>query len=240
MAETSATCGGTGFTAGAYGPLREGAGPWRGIRLSANLYSLNGTSTANKIITKLPAAPGDIVLPDRNCHQSHHYGMLLAGAQLTYLEAYPLTVVTMYGAVPARDQVEAAGLESRRKARPGQVDVADELHLRRDRLCVEPVMEECLAIKPICVSRTKPGSRSRVSIRYCAIAPRWRRPEFRERLQDKGYADVTKLSKRMTGNNRRARRADQSSAASGSGKGPGSGLRDPVDPQNADVVGKGG
>jgi len=32
--------------------------------------------------------PGDIVLVDRNCHQSHHYGPMLSGAHVIYLDAY--------------------------------------------------------------------------------------------------------------------------------------------------------
>jgi hypothetical protein len=39
---------------------------------------------------------------DRNCHKSHHYGMVLAGAQPLYVEAFPMTEYSMYGAVPLR------------------------------------------------------------------------------------------------------------------------------------------
>ena len=46
--------------------------------------------------------PGDIVLVDRNCHKSHHYGLVLCGGQPLYVEAYPLTEYSMYGAVPLR------------------------------------------------------------------------------------------------------------------------------------------
>ena len=35
---------------------------------------------------------GDILLLDRNCHQSHHYGMMLGGANVVYLDAYPLNL----------------------------------------------------------------------------------------------------------------------------------------------------
>ncbi len=47
--------------------------------------------------------PGDIVLVDRDCHKSHHYGMVLAGAQVVYLDSYPLNEYSMYGAVPVRE-----------------------------------------------------------------------------------------------------------------------------------------
>ena len=46
--------------------------------------------------------PGDIVLIDRDCHKSHHYGFVLAGAQPYYVEAFPLTQYSMYGAVPLK------------------------------------------------------------------------------------------------------------------------------------------
>jgi arginine decarboxylase len=39
-----------------------------------------GTSTANKIVMQLWLKPGDVVLIDRDCHKSHHYGLVLAGA----------------------------------------------------------------------------------------------------------------------------------------------------------------
>jgi arginine decarboxylase len=45
-------------------------------------------------------APGDIVVVDRNCHKSYHYGMVLEGAQPLYVEAFPMTQYSMYGAVP--------------------------------------------------------------------------------------------------------------------------------------------
>jgi arginine decarboxylase len=104
MAETSATCGGLDSLLEPTGPLREAQ------QLAAEAYGsrhtyfvTNGTSTANKIVTQSLVAPGDIVLLDRNCHQSHHYGMMLAGANVIYLEAYPLPDYTMYGAVPLRE-----------------------------------------------------------------------------------------------------------------------------------------
>ena len=46
--------------------------------------------------------PGDIVLIDRNCHKSHHYGLALAGARPVYLDAYPLASFAIYGGVPLR------------------------------------------------------------------------------------------------------------------------------------------
>ncbi len=85
--------------------LRPGHLPRRdvGDLRRAGLAVTNGTSTANKIVVQALVQPGDIVLVDRNCHQSHHYGLMLAGAMVTYLEAYPMHQYSMYGAVPLRE-----------------------------------------------------------------------------------------------------------------------------------------
>ena len=80
-------------------------------------------------------APGDIVLVDRNCHKSHHYGMVLAGAQPLYVEAFPMTAYSMYGArAAAGDQEGAARPEGRGQARPRAHARPDQLHLRRAHL----------------------------------------------------------------------------------------------------------
>ena len=63
-------------------------------------FATNGTSTCNKIVVQALVRPGDIVLVDRDCHKSHHYGMVLAGAHVAYMDSYPLHEYSMYGAVP--------------------------------------------------------------------------------------------------------------------------------------------
>ena len=91
LAETSATCGGLDSLLEPTGPLREAqelAAAAFGSRRT--FFVTNGTSTANKIVVQALVRPGDIVLVDRNCHQSHHYGLVQAGAHVIYLEAYGL------------------------------------------------------------------------------------------------------------------------------------------------------
>ena len=91
LAETSATCGGLDSLLEPMGPLREAQELASATFGSQHPYFVtNGTSTANKIVVQALVRPGDIVLVDRNCHQSHHYGLVQAGAYVTYLEAYPL------------------------------------------------------------------------------------------------------------------------------------------------------
>jgi arginine decarboxylase len=94
-------------------------------------------------------APGDIMLVDRNCHKSHHYGAVLSGALPLYVEAYPLTQFSMYGAVPLRT-IKKALLDLKAE---GKLDRARMLVLTNCTFDgqiynVERVMEECLAIKP--------------------------------------------------------------------------------------------
>jgi arginine decarboxylase len=112
-------------------------------------FVTNGTSTANKIVVQALVKPGDIILVDRDCHKSHHYGMVLAGAHVCYLDSYPLNDYSMYGAVPLREIKQQ--LLTYKKA--GQLDRVKMLLLTNctfDGVVynVERVMEECLAIKP--------------------------------------------------------------------------------------------
>lgn len=150
MAETSATCGGLDSLLEPTGPLREAQ------QLAAKAYGsrhtyfvTNGTSTANKIVTQSLVAPGDIVLLDRNCHQSHHYGMMLAGANVIYLEAYPLPDYTMYGAVPLRE-IKSKLLALKAAGKLDRVKMISLTNCTFDGVVydVERVMEECLALKP--------------------------------------------------------------------------------------------
>jgi arginine decarboxylase len=150
MAETSATCGGLDSLLEPTGPLREAQ------QLAAQAYGsrhtyfvTNGTSTANKIVTQALVAPGDIVLLDRNCHQSHHYGMMMAGASVIYLEAYPLNEYSMYGAVPLRE-IKSKLLALRRAGKLDRVKMMSLTNCTFDGIVydVGRVMEECLAIKP--------------------------------------------------------------------------------------------
>ena len=89
-----------------------------------------------------------MVLVDRNCHKSHHYALMLGGAQVTYLDSYPLDQYSMYGAVPWRPSRDACGTTAGRTA--GQVKMLSLTNCTFDGIVydVERVMNECLAIKP--------------------------------------------------------------------------------------------
>src|SRR6476646_1413308 len=103
LAESSATTGGLDSLLEPTGNIKvaqEMAA--RAFGADRVFFVTNGTSTSNKMVEQALLAPGDIMLVDRNCHKSHHYGAVLAGALPLYVEAYPLTQFSMYGAVPLR------------------------------------------------------------------------------------------------------------------------------------------
>jgi len=89
------------------------------------------------------------VLIDRDCHKSHHYGIVLAGAQPLYIDAYPLTQYSMYGSLAIKP-IKQALLQLKAE---GKLDRAKMLVLTNCTFDghvanVERTMLECLAIKP--------------------------------------------------------------------------------------------
>ena len=150
LAESSATTGGLDSLLEPTGNIKvaqEMAA--RAFGADHVFFVTNGTSTSNKMVEQALLAPGDIMLVDRNCHKSHHYGAVLVGALPLYVEAYPLTQFSMYGAVPLRT-IKRALLDLKAE---GKLDRAKMLVLTNCTFDgqiynVERVMEECLAIKP--------------------------------------------------------------------------------------------
>ncbi|KKL72825.1 hypothetical protein LCGC14_2081030, partial [marine sediment metagenome] len=150
LAETSATSGGLDSLLQPYGPIKkaqEYAARAFGSRQS--FFVTNGTSTANKIVVQALVKPRDIVLVDRDCHKSHHYGMVLSGAHVAYLDSYPLNDYSMYGAVPLREMKKAL-LNLKRNGQLHKVKMLLLTNCTFDGVVynVRQVMEECLAIKP--------------------------------------------------------------------------------------------
>ena len=150
LAESSATTGGLDSLLEPTGNIKvaqEKAA--RAFGADHVFFVTNGTSTSNKMVEQALLAPGDIMLVDRNCHKSHHYGAVISGALPLYVEAYPLTQYSMYGAVPLRT-IKKALLDLKAE---GKLDRARLLVLTNCTFDghiynVERVMEECLAIKP--------------------------------------------------------------------------------------------
>ncbi|MBS0452862.1 MAG: aminotransferase class I/II-fold pyridoxal phosphate-dependent enzyme [Proteobacteria bacterium] len=192
MAETSATSGGLDSLLDPVGPLKlaqEYAARAFGARRT--YFATNGTSTCNKIVVQALVRPDDIVLVDRNCHKSHHYGLVLAGAQVAYLDSYPLDQYSMYGAVPIR-HIKKTLLDYKRAGTLDRVRMVLLTNCTFDGIVydVERVMMECLAIKPDLVflwdeawfafARCHPIYRQRTGMASAA--------KLHEMLQDPAYA----------------------------------------------------
>lgn len=150
LAETSATTGGLDSLLQPTGPLKK-AQELASIAFGSErtFFATNGTSTANKIVVQALVKPQDVVLIDRDCHKSHHYGLVLSGAFPVYLDSYPLPNYSMYGAVPLKEIKHKLSILNN----SGRLDNVKMLLLTNctfDGIVynVEKVMEEVLAIKP--------------------------------------------------------------------------------------------
>lgn len=150
LAETSSTTGGLDSLLQPTGSLKKAQ------EMASNAYGskqtffvTNGTSTSNKIVQQALVEPGDLVLIDRDCHKSHHYGLVLAGALPVYLDSYPIEKYSMYGAVPL-EEIKHTLLELKKAGRLDKVKMLLLTNCTFDGLVynVEKVMEKILAIKP--------------------------------------------------------------------------------------------
>lgn len=150
LAETSATTGGLDSLLMPTGPLKSAQEKARDAYGSLNTYFVtNGTSTANKIVLQALVKPKDVVLIDRDCHKSHHYGLVLAGAYPVYLDSYPIQEYSMYGAVPI-DHIVNKLLQLKESGRLDKVKMLLLTNCTFDGIVynVEMVMQRVLAIKP--------------------------------------------------------------------------------------------
>jgi len=150
LAESSATSGGLDSLLEPTGNIKKAQdAAARAFGADRVFFVTNGTSTSNKMVHQALLEPGDIVIADRNCHKSHHYGMVLAGAQPYYVEAFPMVAYSMYGAVPIRS-LKKALLDLKAAGRLDKVKTVTLTNCTFDGHVydVRRVMEECLAIKP--------------------------------------------------------------------------------------------
>ena len=150
LAESSATTGGLDSLLEPTGNIKKAQdAAARAFGADRVFFVTNGTSTSNKMVHQALLEPGDVVIADRNCHKSHHYGMVLAGAQPYYVEAFPLVEYSMYGAVPLR-AIKKALLDLKAAGRLDKVKLVTLTNCTFDGHVYDTrrVMEECLAIKP--------------------------------------------------------------------------------------------
>jgi arginine decarboxylase len=150
LAESSATTGGLDSLLEPTGNIKSAQDKAaRAFGADRVFFVTNGTSTSNKMAVQALLSPGDVVIVDRNCHKSHHYGMVLSGAQPLYVEAFPMMEYSMYGAVPLKT-IKRALLNLKAENRLDRVKMLDLTNCTFDGHIYNTrrVMEECLAIKP--------------------------------------------------------------------------------------------
>ncbi len=208
LAETSSTSGGLDSLLEPHGPIKEAQDlTARAFGSRQTFFATNGTSTCNKIVVQALVRPDDIVLVDRDCHKSHHYGMVLAGASVVYLDSYPLHEYSMYGAVPLQ-LIKEKLLMLRQEGKLDRVKMLLLTNCTFDGIIynVQRVMEECLAIKPDLVflwdeawfgfARFGPTYRQRTAM-YSAtlLRERYRSSEYRLEYEEylKDAADLDNI-----------------------------------------------
>ena len=197
LAESSATTGGLDSLLEPTGNIKKAQDMMaRAFGAKRAFFGTNGTSTSNKIVVQAICKPGDIVIVDRNCHKSHHYGLVLSGAQPYYVEAFPLTQYSMYGAVPIAT-IKKALLDCKAQGVLDRVKVIDLTNCTFDGHMYNParVMEECLAIKPDLIflwdeawfgfARFNAFHRRRTAMGAAAtLTARYRDPEYKARYKE--------------------------------------------------------
>ncbi len=202
LAESSATTGGLDSLLEPTGNIKRAQElAARAFGADRVFFVTNGTSTSNKMVVQALLAPGDIAIIDRNCHKSHHYGMVLAGGQPLYVDAFPMTEYSMYGAVPLRS-IKQALLAAKAEGRLDRVKLLDLTNCTFDGHIYNTrrVMEECLAIKPDLIflwdeawfgfARFSPFLRPRTAMGAAADIETWLRDPASVEAYDRQRAEL--------------------------------------------------
>ncbi|HUL56143.1 MAG TPA: hypothetical protein VLT60_04050 [Usitatibacter sp.] len=203
LAESSATTGGLDSLLEPTGNIKvaqEKAA--RALGGDRSFFVTNGTSTANKIVHMALLKPGDIVLIDRDCHKSHHYGLVLAGAQPYYIDAFPLTQYSMYGSLAIRPIKQALlTLKAEGKLDRAKMVVLTNCTFDGHVANVLQTMLECLAIKPDLIflwdeawfgfARFSPFLRRRTAMGAAA--------KIRDMMKDPAYRDRYEAFRKSVG-----------------------------------------
>jgi arginine decarboxylase len=150
LAETSATTGDLDSLLQPHGTIKQAQEKAaRAFGAQKSFFVTNGTSTANKIVVQALMSPGDIALVSRDCHKSHHYALVLAGAMPVYMDPYPIQAFSIYGAVPLRG-IKQHLLKLKAAGKLDRVRMLLLTNSTFDGVIYNPirVMQEVLAIKP--------------------------------------------------------------------------------------------
>ena len=196
MAETSSTVGGLDSLLSPTGSIKQALdAASRAFGSKETYFATNGTSSSNKIVLQALCRPGDIVLIDRNCHKSHHYGLVLSGAHPIYLDAYPIAPLAIYGAVPTRS-IKKQLLDLKEAGELDRVRMILLTNCTFDGIVYHPLklMQEILAIKPDAVflwdeawfafAQLHPTYRRRTAM--------WAAAELRRTLDSDSYREAYK------------------------------------------------
>ena len=196
LAETSSTTGGLDSLLAPNGTIKKAQEKMaRAFGSRRSYFSTNGTSTSNKIVMQAVVRPGDIALVSRDCHKSHHYSLVLAGAYPVYIDSYPLQEYSMYGAVPL-SEIKRHLLALRKAGKLDKVRMLLLTNCTFDGIVYNPerIMREVLAIKPdmmfvwdeawFAFARFSPTYRRRTAME-CAdrLRKQFRSSEYRERYE---------------------------------------------------------
>ena len=112
LAESSATTGGLDSLLEPTGNIKRAQElAARAFGAKRGYFATNGTSTSNKIVVQAICAPGDIVHRRPQLPQVAPLRLRAVGAQPIYVEAFPLTQYSMYGAVPILRTIKKALLD---------------------------------------------------------------------------------------------------------------------------------
>ena len=120
LAESSATTGGLDSLLEPTGNIKKAQDmAARAFGADHVFFVTNGTSTSNKMVVQALVAPGDIVIVDRNCHKSHHYGLVLTRRPAALCRGLSAdAVLDVWRGAAESHQEGAARPQGRRPARP--------------------------------------------------------------------------------------------------------------------------
>lgn len=193
LAESSATAGGLDSLMNPIGSIKhamEKAAHYFGSH--ETFFVTSGTSASNKIVLQALLNPGDIILIEHSCHESHHYGIILTGAHPIFLNGYHVDHCDISGPVSLRTIKEQL-LTLKKQNMLDRVKLLVLTNCTFDGLVynVQRYMEEILAIKPDMIflwdeawfayARCVPHYRLRTAMYVAAnLEKKYRDPAYRE------------------------------------------------------------
>lgn len=197
LAESSSTAGGLDSLLHPLGSIKAAmkkAADYFGAH--ETFFVTNGTSASNKVVLQALLAPGDIVLIEHTCHQSHHYGIIMSGAYPIYLNGYSVSACDISGPVPLRTIKEHL-LLLKKNNMLDKVKLIVLTNCTFDGLVynVQKYMEEILALKPDMIflwdeawfayARCVPHYRLRTGMYAAAsLEKKYSEPEYRKQYKD--------------------------------------------------------